>query len=331
MTMTDNIRKHILFALALAAMIWGASPLFAQGKLVGRRVGSGKVSLRSAASEPDIPATLSAGNFGTIDFPGAADSVAYSINDHGDFVGGYGPDTESDFSDIGFYLAHDAFKQISYPGAIQTGAFGVNNSGEIVGSYVDSSNNLHGFQLVKGVYTSIDVPGASLTQVDGVSDSGEIVGLYYTPGSSTGYSFYLVGSTYTTIAVAGAVDTYAGAVNSAGQIVGQYIDTSGNYHGFLWQSGTFTTIDYPGAVYSSLLAINEQGDVAGEYGDGVSFFEGFQHGYVYSKGQYLNVDAPFVGNASTWIYGINKFGVIAGGYSDSSGRSYGFTATVSGL
>jgi len=326
--MTKNF-AHTLFALALAAMIWGASPLFAQGKLVGRRVSSGEGSLRSPASERDIPATLSVGNFGTIDFPGASDSSAYSVNDRGDFVGGYGPDTASNFSDTGFFLTDDAFKKISYPGAIQTGAFGVNNSGEIVGSYLDSSNNEHGFQLVKGVYTSIDVPGASLTQVEGVNDSGEIVGLYYPTGSSTGYGFYLVGGTYTTIAVAGAAGTYAGAVNNAGEIVGQYVDTSGNYHGFLCRSGTFITIDYPGAVYSSLLAINEQGEVAGEYGDGISFSEGFQHGYVYSKGQYLNVDAPFVGNASTWIYGINKFGVIAGGYVDSSGRNYGFTATVS--
>jgi len=330
--MTKQGLTHFAIAIATFVLL-GASSSPAQSRLVGPSAGSRAAN--SHTGQPRVhplstraPGSPTVINFGTIDFPGASDSAAYGINDHGQFAGGHGPDLEQTFSNTGFFLSHDAFQNISFPGAIQTAAASVNNSSEIAGFYDDSVTE-HGFQLLKGVYTTIDFPGADLTQVQGVNDSGEITGLYYKSGDVVGHGFYVIGSTYTTIDYPGAAYTFPCGLNNAGQIVGEWVDTAGDYHGFLWQSGTFTTIDYPGAVFSALFGINQQGDVVGEYGDGVSGnLAGFQHGFAYIKGQYLSIDVPFVGAEETWITGINKTGEISGIYVDTADRFYGFTAKI---
>jgi hypothetical protein len=144
-----------------------------------------------------------------------------------------------------------------------------------------------------------------------------------------GHGFSLTGSTYTTLDVPGAADTYPTGVNNAGDIVGEYIDSSGNYHGFSRLGAVLKTIDYPGAVYSAVFAVNEQGIMAGTYGDGAAnIYEGFEHGFVYIKGEFVSVDVPFVGAGATWITGINKYDEIVGQYFDTAGRIYGFTAKI---
>src|SRR5580698_2510584 len=336
--MTRQTLRHLATTCSLLGALLCTSPSLAQNKGIGPH---GKFTTRgvqcsvqdstaSSAEHAQVPGSFSAGNFGTIDLPAASDSAAYYINDHGEFAGGYGPDLEVNFSDVGFLLKKNAFKEIKFPGAVQTGAFGLNNAGDVAGTYLDTSGSIHGFQYVKGTYTTIDFPGAGLTQVDSINEAGEIAGLYYEPGSGFGQGFYLVGGTYTTIDMPGAIDTYPAGINDVGQIVGQYIDSARNYHGFLWRRGTFTTIDYPGATWSALFGINDQGEIVGEYGDGDGAVnEGFEHGYFYSDGQFLSVDVPFVGAAATWLTGINKSDQISGIYIDTAGRFYGFTAAIS--
>jgi hypothetical protein len=333
MRITSSALSGLLILATTAAL---AQAPVQHGKLVGPRGGpslSRKPTMESAddvSAAPSItPAAATVIDFGAIDFPGASDSAANFINDRGDYVGGYGPGLEVDISNSGFYLENDSFRKIQFPGAAFTDPFGLNNVGEIVGGYTDVAGNCHGFSLVGGTYTTTDFPGADCTQVDGVADSGEIVGLYYTAASSVGHGFSLMGGTYTTFDVPGAADTYPSGVNNAGDIVGEYIDSSGNYHGFSRLGGVLKTIDYPGAVYSAVFAVNEQGVVAGTYGDGAAnIYEGFEHGFVYIKGEFISVDVPVVGAGATWITGINKRNEIVGQYIDTAGRIYGFTAKI---
>jgi uncharacterized membrane protein len=322
--MTSHILKTLAISATALAITLTPSHSAAQGRIAGQR----RQQLGPATAE--LPGSATVVNFGTVDFPGAPDSAAYAINDHGQILGGYGPDLQTNAPNTGFYLNRNAFQEIDFPGAAQTAAFGLNNVGEISGTYIDVAGNYHGFNLVKGIYTGVDVPGAVLTQAQGVNDSGEIVGLYYDSGSNAGQGFALNGSTFTTIDMPGATGgTYCVGVNNSGEIVGEYIDSAGDYHGFLWVSGVFSTIDYPGAAYSALFGITESGVVVGTYRDGVhNIYEGFEHGYAYNEGQYLSVDVPFVGAGSTAVSGINKRGQIVGYYIDTDGRNYGYSAQI---
>jgi probable HAF family extracellular repeat protein len=80
---------------------------------------------------------LTAGNFTTIDFPGAVATVAGGINDHGQIVGNC-----DDASGInhGFLLSAGSFTTVDFPGALDTTApFGISANGKIVGLYDDSN------------------------------------------------------------------------------------------------------------------------------------------------------------------------------------------------
>ena len=67
--------------------------------------------------------------------------------------------------------------------------------------------------------------------------------------------------TFTTIDYPGAVATLAVGINAHGQIVGRYVDTSGNYRGYLLSDGNFTRIDVPGASATRPLGINLNDDI----------------------------------------------------------------------
>jgi hypothetical protein len=333
--MTKQTLKHFGLSLACIGLTLSAFPGLAQSIFIGPRGrsmsrtphGMSEPAGRFSAMQTQVPGSASVVNFGTIDFPRASDSAAYTVNDHGQYAGGYGPDLEVNFANSGFILTDNAFKVINYPGAIQTTAAALNNSGEVVGIWLDTSGINHGFQLIKGTYTSIDYPGATDTTVNGLSNSGEIVGVYDAPGSP-GNGFMLVGGTYTTIDYPGAVFTYPDDVNSSGEVVGAWVDSSGNYHGFSWVSGVFTTIDYPGALYTFVFGINDAGVMVGAYGDGNPFYSGFEHGFATQGGEFLSIDVPFVGAGATWTSDINNYGQIAGLYIDTAGRVYGYSAKI---
>src|SRR5713101_8017785 len=84
--------------------------------------------------------------FTPIDFPGAASTQAWGINNRGDIVGTY---TLADKSTHGFLLASDGnFTSIDFAGAAYTLANAIGPSGDIVGEYamtVDGSGPHHGF------------------------------------------------------------------------------------------------------------------------------------------------------------------------------------------
>jgi probable HAF family extracellular repeat protein len=117
-----------------------------------------------------------------------------------------------------------------------------------------------------------------------------------------------------------------------GQVVGYYLDGSSIWHSFLYSNGTFTPIDDPlaasnrhnGADGTIAQGINDAGQVVGYYTDA----NGVAHGFLYSNGNYVTVDASpsTVGlDEGTYLSGINDAGQIVGNYVNDNG-GYGFLA-----
>jgi uncharacterized membrane protein len=151
------------------------------------------------------------GHFSTIDFPGAAGTIAgtnaWAINDRGDIVGGYqGSDGKSHV----YLRRHNQFTTIDFPTAVDPNAVdtapsglkgGINSGGDIVSYYcnlepcvVNNNVNLdndgeHGFLLTDDdAFTRIDVPGSKATLALGINNRRDIVGAYQDAGGK-GHGF----------------------------------------------------------------------------------------------------------------------------------------------
>ena len=75
-------------------------------------------------------------------------------------------------------------------------------------------------------------------------------------------------------------------------------------------------MDYPGTPTGTVaLGINSSGEIVG--------IDNHPNGFLLSGGTYTLIAVP--GAVSTYTEGINKYGVIAGYYLDTSGNSHGFT------
>jgi probable HAF family extracellular repeat protein len=98
--------------------------------------------------------------FKSIDFPGAASTQAFGINERGEVVGAY---TDTGGNSHGFQLSDGRFRSIDFPGAISTTARGINDDGEVVGAFANITEpaGFHGFVLRNGKFTRVDFPGSA--------------------------------------------------------------------------------------------------------------------------------------------------------------------------
>jgi len=300
-----------------------------------------------------IPAALAnACGFRTIDFPGASSTGATGINDRGQIVGSY-MDRNSQLH--GFLLDRGNLSTIDLPGVSGTGVTGINDRGQIVGSYMDSSGQFHGFFLTslcqkakdwkrkkkgdekvdldRDNFSTIDFPGSLCTGATGINDQGQIVG-YYVDNGGQFHGFFLEipiprdkekdeevdldRDSFSTIDFPGALSTGAIGINDRGQIVGSYVDSSGQFHGFLLARGNFSTIDFPGALTTVATGINDRGRIVGHYVDSDSKLDGF----ILDRDDFSTIGFPEV--LCTGAIGINNRGQIVGCYEDSNGDSHGF-------
>ena len=131
-----------------------------RGRIVGAYLDAG-AKAHGFVRDKGRGARRDEGVFTTIDFPGAAATLALAINNRDQILGAA---INSENTKHGFLLQEGEFTAIDHPDATSevkgggTALFGLNDRGQIVGQYSDS--RCHGFLLDGDTFTTIDDPDA---------------------------------------------------------------------------------------------------------------------------------------------------------------------------
>ena len=176
---------------------------------------------------------LSGGTFTEYDVPGAVQTNLLSINDAGDFTGGFDPDGSGIFQ--GFVSVGGTLTSFSVPGALSTFAYEINNSKRlVVGYYIDGSGILHGYyrDANGALHFPIDPSGSTATVLFGLNDRNWVVGRYADSSGVTHGLFFVPPNNFFTFDYPGSTFTSLNGINGKGVICGRYADASGT-HGFL--------------------------------------------------------------------------------------------------
>lgn len=255
--------------------------------------------------------------FTTLTIPGSEADTALGINDQGAIVG----EVNDANGSHAFLLFQGKVTKFRFPGSFSTEAEDINNNGQIVGDYATFSTGQHGFVVHNGVFHSISAPGApSTTRAIGINNFGVIV------GAAGAFGFRLSSGHFTTIRFPGSTRTVASGINDSGVIVGTYGDSRNFSHGFMLKNGQYSTIDFPGATNTVVNRIDNEGDIVGSY----DINGGDVHGFTLDKGRFLTHDDPNAG-LSSFIFDVNKFDTIVGGYVDVGGHNHSFRASCTGV
>jgi len=177
---------------------------------------------------------LSGGTFTEYDVPGAVQTNLLSINDAGDFTGGFDPDGSGVFQ--AFVSVGGTLTSFSVPDAASTFAYEINNSKHLtVGYFIDGSGILHGyFRDANGaLHFPIDPSGSLGTVLFGLNDRNWVVGRYADSSGETHGLFFLPPNNFFTFDYPGSTFTSLNGINDRGFICGRYVDATGIAHGFL--------------------------------------------------------------------------------------------------
>jgi hypothetical protein len=177
---------------------------------------------------------LSGGTFTEYDVPGTVQTNLLSINDAGDFTGGFDPDGSGVFQ--GFISVGGTITSFSIPAAISTFAYEISNSKQlVVGYFIDSSEILHGFYRDSGgtLHFPIDPSGSVGTVLFGLNDKNWVVGRYGDSSGATHGLLFVPPNNFFTFDYPGSTFTSLNGISDKGVICGRYVDASGIAHGFL--------------------------------------------------------------------------------------------------
>ena len=248
--------------------------------------GSGEVGQIVGAYEDNTPPYTFHGflldgliAYSSIDYPGAAGTWAYGINNSGQIVGAW---QDSNYNIHGFTLSGGNYKSIDYPGGSFTEAYGINDAGQVVGSYLGASGE-NGFLYYGGnggKFYSVGYPGADATNVTGINGDATIAGFYQAApnGLPNGFAGYAIPPTWTgtfsSVSYPGASETYLNAVNNDNLLTGYYVSPA--LYGFQFSNGVlFTSFLYPGSMSSDLYSVNDFQQAVGYYTNSPAVPQGF--------------------------------------------------------
>ncbi len=278
--------------------------------LLGLAVGA---SLAKAGVEP---------KYQFIEIPVPGPSLAAGINDDGLVTGYYGDPTKGDV--LSFLSERGVLTTgIAAPGATITSVGGANDRGLETGNYGDLTHQQAVlYDIRSGTFTTLpEIPGLPFSGGDGINDFGHASGVAYASGNwlnggnGLGQNWIWDGKNYNFYTVPGAVNgAVAGGINNRDQVAGYYVDSSGLPQGFVKDGDKYTTLDVPGAILTLAQGINNQGVVVGAYLDATG-----NHGFIWSKGHFVTVDASIPGSVGTGWYSSNEHGDLAGVIGDASG------------
>lgn len=237
--------------------------------------------------------------FTLIQFPGAQQTTATSINNEGTIVGSY---VNNDFSIHGFILKDNQFQSVDFPSGVGTSLVSINNRGQILGSVQGTSANQNpqSFILENGTFTVLnfpDTPSNDITafndrdEFSGTDESGALQGFVISGGQRTnlpdftGSKFFpgglndrgvVVGNVnqqnfaallrfgeFTTIQAPDASATLVGGVNNLNEVVGIVTRSDSSQEAFFYSNGSFTFFTFPGAFFNGAQAVNDHRQVIG--------------------------------------------------------------------
>jgi hypothetical protein len=117
-----------------------------------------------------------------LDYPGAGETVAASINDNGTIVGWYSKNLPPSEWRHGFIYSNGNWATLDYPSVLQTSLSGISNANLIVGITIKGNNETGSFLYQSGTFKNITVPNTGVpTSARGVSPSKGLI---------TGFSGY---------------------------------------------------------------------------------------------------------------------------------------------
>ena len=156
----------------------------------------------------------------------------------------------------------------------------VSDHGIMSGYAVDLSDPTgfnHGLLLNTSLslFQIFDPPGSEWTTPFGINNSGLVVGCYWVGSNFCGFLYD--GQSFTDIKVPGAENsTLPLSINNSGEVGGSYIDSDGNWRGFLLLNGEFKDFTVPSLFTYGVDFINDRGQLSGEFVDS----DGNWHGYI---------------------------------------------------
>lgn len=177
---------------------------------------------------------LSGSTFTEYDVPGTVQTNLLSINDAGDFTGGFDPDGSGVFQ--AFVSVAGNLTSFSIPDAASTFAYEINNSKRLtVGYFIDGSGILHGYyrDANGALHFPIDPAGSVTTVLFGLNDRNWVVGRYADGAGVTHGLFFVAPDNFFTFDYPGSTFTSLNGINDQGFICGRYVDASGIAHGFI--------------------------------------------------------------------------------------------------
>jgi uncharacterized membrane protein len=196
---------------------------------------SGTVAGDYAASDGTLHSFfLSGSTFTEYDVPGAVQTNLLSINEPGDFTGGFDPDGSGVFQ--AFVGSGGTITSWVVPGALSTFAYEINNNKKLtVGYFIDSAGVLHGYYRDASgtLHFPIDPPGSVGTVLFGVNNKNSVVGRYADSSGATHGLFFVPPNSFTTFDFPGSTFTSLNGISSQGNLCGRFVDASGIAHGFL--------------------------------------------------------------------------------------------------
>jgi probable HAF family extracellular repeat protein len=127
------------------------------------------------------------GEYERIEYPGALDTLAYTINQRGVIVGNW--DTDNTTLGHGFVQWQGSRVSFDHPRAAANSSTytGSNDWGQFVGIYIDENGQTHDFVQTGSNFSEVVVPGADTETIRSINNRGEIVGNYTREGVRYGF------------------------------------------------------------------------------------------------------------------------------------------------